>query len=80
MLHNSISVDMKVYALQLKQKSSADVSSGILEQLPLRIIFRAAFEKKREEEKDAQWLLWFQAFTMSRAVIYLSHSTVFFLQ
>ena len=54
MLHNSISVDMKVYALQLKQKSSADVSSGILEQLPLRIIFRAAFEKKREEEKDAQ--------------------------
>ena len=30
MLHNSISADMKVCALQLKQKSTAGVPSGIL--------------------------------------------------
>ena len=36
MLHNSISADMKVYALQLKQKSAAGVPSGIL------LNFRAA--------------------------------------
>ena len=31
MLHNSISVDMKIYALQLKQKSIAGVFNGILQ-------------------------------------------------
>ena len=31
MLHNSISVDTKVYALQLKQKSTAGVLHGILQ-------------------------------------------------
>ena len=31
MLHNSISVDMKDYALQLKQKSFGGVSNGILQ-------------------------------------------------
>ena len=30
MLLNSVSVDMKVYALQLKQKSTADIFLGIL--------------------------------------------------
>ena len=39
-LHNSVSVDMKFYSLQLKQKSTAGVSNGILQN------FRTAtFEK-----------------------------------
>ena len=31
MLHNSVSVDIKVYALQLKQKSTVGVSNGVLQ-------------------------------------------------
>ena len=64
MLHNSISVDMKVYALQLKQKSTADFPMEfpkILEQLLSTIIFfgrrgggreGAASDKKTEEENS----------------------------
>ena len=63
MLHNSTSADMKVYALQLKQKSTAGVPSGILRN------FRAAtFENIFGEL--LQWPLRFLVFTFSGAVIY----------
>ena len=75
MLHNSISRDMKVCALQLKQKPTAGNSNGnvwnfrtvISEQL---LILGTASEKKTVKENDAQWPLSFQVFTFSRAVIY----------
>ena len=43
--------DMMLYALQLKQKSTAGVSCEILEQLLSRIIFGTASEKKTEDRK-----------------------------
>ena len=73
MLRNSISVDMKICSLQLKQKSTAGNSMEmceISEQLLWRIILGAASEKKTVEENDAQWPLLFQVFAFSRAVIY----------
>ena len=57
MLHNSISADMKVYALQLNTnllRVFLMEFCKILEQLLWRIIFGAAPEKKTEEEKDTQ--------------------------
>ena len=45
---------MMVYALELRQKSTAGVFCEILEHLLLRIALGAASEKKSEEEKDAQ--------------------------
>ena len=62
--------DMMLYALPLKQKSTAGVFCEILEQLLSRIIFGAASENKTEEEKDAKWPLWFQVFTFCRAYNY----------
>ena len=46
--------DMMVYALQLKQKTTAGVFCEILEQLLWRIILGATSEKKTEEEKDVK--------------------------
>ena len=57
MLHNLISADMKVYALQLNTNPLQVFLMEfckILEQLLWRIIFGAASEKKTEEEKDTQ--------------------------
>ena len=66
MLRNSLSVDMKVYALQLKQKSIL----GNFRKTTFEIFFfffflkrgggGAASEKKTGEEKDVQWPWWFQ--------------------
>ena len=56
MLRNSLSVDMKVYALQLKQKSIL----GNFRKATFEIFFfflkggMAASEKKTREEKDVQ--------------------------
>ena len=64
---------MKVYAMELKQKSTTDfyISHEILQN------FRTAtsdnnFEKKWKKEKKAQWHLWFKGFTFSGAVIHKS--------
>ena len=54
MLYNSVSVDMKVYALQLNQKSTGMEFCEILQQLLSRIILGAASEKKTVEEKGEQ--------------------------
>ena len=72
MLHNSISLDMKVYALQLKQKFTEGVSNGILQN------FRTAtfennfcgllLKRKHSMKKVVQWPLWFQVFTFSSAI------------
>ena len=54
MLHNSVSADMKVYALQLNQKPLPGVSNGIFQNFRAdisQIIFGVAAEKKTEEEK-----------------------------
>ena len=58
MLYNSISVDMKVYALQPKQRSTAGVFYGILRNFT-RATFYNAFGKRllkktTEEQKGAQ--------------------------
>ena len=67
MPRNPISVGIMFYALQLKEKSNAAGSDGIVRNFRSeKIIFS---EKKTEEEKYAQCSLWFQVFTISRAVI-----------
>ena len=84
MLRNSVSVDMKVYMLQLNQKPLLGVSNGIFQNFRAdisQIIFGVSAEKKTEEEKGVQWTLWFQVFTilellfikvgLSTCVIYL---------
>ena len=45
MLRSSVSVDMKVYALQLKQKSTADVFTEFC-----KLFFAGAASKKKTEE------------------------------
>ena len=78
MLHNSISVDMQVYALQLKEKSTADVSNRILQN------FRtAAFENnlrglRRGVEERALTLV-ISGFHFFQDCYLLSHETMFFL-
>ena len=47
-------LDMMVYALRLKQKSTTGVFCEILEQVLWRILLGAASEKETVEEKDAQ--------------------------
>ena len=50
------------FALQLKQKSTAGVFHGILQNFRTATFCNnlgAASEKNREVEKDAQWPLWF---------------------
>ena len=72
MLYNSISANVKVYALPLKQKSTMGVFNVILPN------FRTAiFENnfgwlflKRQQRRKMQNHLWFQVFTFSRTVIY----------
>ena len=57
MLSNSISVNMKFFALQLKQKSTAGVFHGILQNFRTATFCNnlgAASEKNREVDKDAQ--------------------------
>ena len=74
---------MKIYALQLKQKSTADVSNGIFRNFRTATLENMYFflggsggggwapsQKKTEEEKEVQWPLWFQVFTFSWAVKY----------
>ena len=67
MLCNSFSVDIKVYALQLKQKSFTGVFHGVLRNFRTVTFdnkpWRVASEKKTEEETGAQWPLWNQFFT-----------------
>ena len=53
MLRNSISVDMTVYALQLKQKFTAGISHELLRNFRITTL-GAASEKKTVEEKGAQ--------------------------
>ena len=65
---------MKPHALELKQKSIEGVSKGIL-----RNFITATSENKTEEEKGAQRPLWFQVFTISRVVIFLSYEAIFLL-
>ena len=57
MLHNSVSVDMKIYALQLIKKSNAGVSKGILQNFRVATFentFRWLFLKRKQEEMDVQ--------------------------
>ena len=57
MLRNSVSVDMKVYMLQLNQKPLPGVSNGIFQNFRAdisQIIFGVSAEKKSEEEKGVQ--------------------------
>ena len=57
MLCNSVSVDMKVYMLQLNQKPLPGVSNGIFQNFRAnisQIIFGVSAEKKTEEEKGVQ--------------------------
>ena len=57
MLRNSVSADMKVYALQLNQKPLPGVSNGIFQNFRAdisQIIFGVSAEKKTEEEKGVQ--------------------------
>ena len=62
---------MMVYALRLKQISTAGVFWKILEQLLSRIILGGFFGKKKgEEKKDAQWPCGFRFLLFSRAHIY----------
>ena len=49
MSYNPISVDMKIYALQQKQKSTAAGSNGILQ-----ILEQLLSEKEAEEEECSQ--------------------------
>ena len=74
MLCNSISVNMKVCALQLKQKSTTGVFHGILRNFRTATFENnfsgAASEKKTKIEKGAHCSLWLQVFTTSRAVIF----------
>ena len=53
MLHNSISVDMKVYALQLKQKSTASLRNFRTATCD-KDFLGAASKKKTKKEKDTQ--------------------------
>ena len=80
MLCNSISVDMKVYALQLKQKSTANVFHGILRnfrKILSRIIFGGCFWKENKRPSRCAVNLWFQLFTFSRAVVRESWNNLF---
>ena len=54
MLCNLISVDMRVHALQLKQKYTADVFHGILRNFRAAKEMESASVKKSQEEKNAQ--------------------------
>ena len=67
MLRNSISADMKVLVLQLKQKSTVGVSYGILQQLLSRALSRAPsgpFDFK---------------FSLFPGQLFISHETIVFL-
>ena len=74
MLCNSISVDMKVYVLQLNSKSATVVFHWMLQNLSTVTFennFRSCFQKENKEGgEDAKWPFWFQVFTFSRTVIY----------
>ena len=67
-LRNSFSVDIEVYALQLKQKSTTGVFHGVLWNFRTVTFDNkpwggVASEKKTEEETGEQWTLWNQVFT-----------------
>ena len=73
-IRNSISVDMKIYTLKLKQKSGAGTFHGILRKfrtatLETNFVWDAS-GKKTEVDKGPQWPLWFQLLTFCRAIIY----------
>ena len=74
MLCNSISVDMKVYVLQLNSKSATVVFHWMLQNFSTVTFennFRSCFQKENKEGgEDAKWPFWFQVFTFSRTVIY----------
>ena len=74
MLCNSISVDMKVYVLQLNSKSTTVVFHWMLQNfrtVTFENNFRSCFQKENKEGgEDAKWPFWFQVFTFSRTVIY----------
>ena len=72
MVLNTISLDMKVDALKLKQKSTVGVSSGILQNFrtaTFKNILQSCFLKNRGGEGHTV-TSWFQVFTFSRVVTY----------
>ena len=58
-------------------------SNGILQNFraaSFKNNFGGLLLKRKQEEKDVQWPLWFQVFTFSRRAIYLlSHEAMYFL-
>ena len=74
MLCNSISVDMKVYALQLKQKSTANVFHGILRnfrKILSRIIFGGCFWKENKRPSRCAVNLWIYFFSKKFRIAYV---------
>ena len=81
MLHNPISVDMKVCGLQLNEKSTAGVSSEfyeILEQLLPRTIFGGCFLKENKGGEGRTVTLVVSGFHFYQGSYLLSHEARFF--